>query len=241
MMRDYRINKIFEGSSEIMHLFMAREAVDKHLGLAGALIDPGKALGAKAAAFARSAGFYVWWYPTRWLGWGRWPRFAAFGRLSPHLRFVERSSRKLARQIFHGMLIHRGRLQHKQAFLFRVVDIANELFAMASAVSRAHAQAEAGDSDAGNAGELTDLFCRGAQRKVRGLFRELWRNDDVRKYRAGVKVMGGGHAWFETGIVALEEALSRYPQGAPAEPAREAAEIGEPEPEKVTLRSPTGA
>jgi alkylation response protein AidB-like acyl-CoA dehydrogenase len=219
LMRDYRINKIFEGSSEIMHLFMAREAVDKHLEIAGALIDPRQPIGAKLKALVKSGLFYLWWYPSRWLGWGRWPRYASFGRLAPHLRFVERSSRKLARQIFHGMMVHQGRLQNKQGFLFRVVDIANELFAMAGAVSRAHALSRAGDADARNAADLADLFCRGSRRKVKSLFRDLWRNDDARKYRAGVKVLEGGHAWFESGILTLEEAMwkgPRQPQAVPA-------------------------
>ncbi|MFQ5350859.1 MAG: acyl-CoA dehydrogenase family protein, partial [Thermoanaerobaculia bacterium] len=236
LMRDYRINKIFEGSSEIMHLFMAREAVDKHLEIAGALIDPRQPFGAKLRAFGKSALFYLWWYPSRWLGWGRWPRYAGFGRLATHLRFVERSSRKLARQIFHGMLVHQGKLQHKQGFLFRLVDIANELFAMSGAVSRAHELAKAGDADARNAAELADLFCRGARRKVKNLFRDLWRNDDARKYRAGVKVMEGGHAWFESNVLALEEAIWKGPRETESTPtAPEPAEIDEPERERVTV------
>jgi alkylation response protein AidB-like acyl-CoA dehydrogenase len=204
MMRDYRINKIFEGSSEIMHLFMAREAVDKHLQVAGAMIDPEKSMAEKLAELPKMAAFYGSWYPTRWLGWGRWPRYQEFGALATHLRFCERNTRRLSRQIFHGMLVHQGKLQHKQAFLFRLVDIANELFAMASSVARAHAMAEAGHPEAANGAELADLFCRGSRRLIRRLFRDLWSNDDVRKYKVALKVLDGKHAWLEEGALGLQ-------------------------------------
>ena len=159
MMRDYRINKIFEGSSEIMHLFMAREAVDKHLQVAGAMIDPERSMADKLAELPKISAFYASWYPTRWLGWGQWPRYQEFGELATHLRFVERNTRRLSRQIFHGMMVYQGKLQNKQAFLFRLVDIANELFAISTSVTRAHAMAEAGHAEAANAAELADLFC----------------------------------------------------------------------------------
>ena len=205
MMRDYRINKIFEGSSEIMHLFMAREAVDKHLQVAGAMIDPEKGIAEKVGELPKISAFYASWYPTRWLGWGQWPRYSEFGDLAGHLRFCERNTRRLSRQIFHGMLVHQGKLQNKQGFLFRLVDIANELFAMASSVSRAQAMREAGLSDAENAAELADIFCRTTRRKVAKLFRDLWANDDVRKYKVALKVLEGKHAWMEQGILTLEQ------------------------------------
>lgn len=209
MMRDYRINRIFEGSSEIMHLFMAREAVDKHLEVAGALIDPKQPAGAKTAAFLKSAAFYAWWYPTRWLGWSLPPRYSSFGSLGRHLRFVERSGRKLARSIFHGMIRFGGKLQHKQGFLFRAVDIANELFAMTAAVSRADALARAAAPEAAEARAVADLFCRGARWRVKALFRDLWDNDDALKYRAGVAILDGKHRWLEAGAVSVEERLAR--------------------------------
>jgi hypothetical protein len=201
MMRDYRINKIFEGSTEIMHLFMAREMVDKHLQIAGALVAPDKPLGAKLATIPKMLGFYAWWYPTRWIGWSHWPRYRGFGTLGAHLRFVERSSRRLARASFHGMLVYQAKLQNKQAFLFRLVDIANETFAMAAAVSRAKALADRRSPEGDEALRTADVFCRSARRRVKALFRELWSNDDVLRYRHGVGVLSGQDQWLEAGIV----------------------------------------
>ena len=203
MMRDYRINKIFEGSTEIMHLFMAREMVDRHLQAAGAMADPRSTLQQKAAALPKMLSFYSWWYPTRWLGWGRWPRYSGFGRLATHLRFVERMSRKLARASFHGMLVYQAGLQNKQAFLFRLVDVANELFAMAATVSRVQALADAGRPEAQEAGELADVFCRMGRRRIKALFGALWDNDDPARYRTALAILDDRHQWLEQGTIGL--------------------------------------
>jgi hypothetical protein len=200
-MRDSRINRIFEGSSEIMHLFMAREAVDRHLAVLGPFANPEARFREKLAALPRILGFYAAWYPSRWLGWGWWPRYGGFGPLARHMRFAERASRKLARQVFHGIVVHRARLQKKQAFLFRLVDVAMELFAMSAVASRTRVLMEEGHPAASDAAELGDLFCRRARRRVRQLFRELWRNDDVFQYRVGQRVVRGEHAWLEAGTV----------------------------------------
>jgi alkylation response protein AidB-like acyl-CoA dehydrogenase len=207
MMRDYRINKIFEGSSEIMHLFMAREMVDRHLQAAGAMAEPDAPLGAKLGALPRMIAFYAWWYPSRWLGFGLWPRYAGFGRLARHLRFVERASRRLARGSFHGMFVYQARLQNKQAFLFRLVDVANELFAMAASIGRARALAAQRRPEAEQALELADVFCRMARRRVRRLFQELWSNDDVARYRLALDVLKGRHEWLESGTMGLERTV----------------------------------
>jgi alkylation response protein AidB-like acyl-CoA dehydrogenase len=204
MMRDLRINLIFEGSSEIMHLFMAREAVDKHLEVAGALIDPRRAAAEKRAALPGVAAFYARWYPMLWLRALTAPgRFAEFGPLGRHLRFVERSARRLARASFHGMLLYRARLERKQAFLFRSVDIVMELFAMTAAITHAARLADGRYPEAERARELTEMFCRNAERKVRRLFADLWRNDDAMRNRLAASVMEGDHAWLERGILPL--------------------------------------
>jgi hypothetical protein len=224
-MRDCRINLIFEGSSEIMHLFMAREALDKHLQVAGAMVDPRVPAGKKLAALPRVAAFYLLWYPGLWLRGLLAPRYGTHGRLARHLRFIERSSRKLAREIFHGMVVFRAGAERRQAFLFRLVDVANELLAMAASVARAEALRRAGRPEAPQAARLADHFCLTTRRKVRGLFRSLWRNDDVAAYALGREVLAGEHAWVEHGPVlgldlTVEALRPRSPGRAPAPPAR---------------------
>jgi len=205
IMRDFRINLIFEGSSEIMHLFIAREAVDKHLQVAGDVVMPGKTTRERLAGLVRSAAFYGWWYPTRWLGWGRWPRYAEFGKLSGHVRFVERSARKLARSVFHSMVRFGPKLEQRQSVLFRLVDVAGELFAMAATCSRAQAIYTRDRTAGARAVKLADLFCRQARRRVRSRFNGLRRNEDVPTYKFAQEILAGEHRWLERDIVELPE------------------------------------
>jgi alkylation response protein AidB-like acyl-CoA dehydrogenase len=204
IMRDFRINLIFEGSSEIMHLFIAREAVDKHLQVAGDVVMPGKTPRERLAGVVRSAAFYGWWYPSRWLGWGWWPRYAEFGRLAKHVRFVERSCRRLARSVFHSMIRFGPKLELRQSVLFRLVDVAAELFAMAATCSRAQAIYTKDRNAGARAVKLADLFCRQARRRVRSKFNGLRRNEDVPTYRFAQEILAGEHRWLEKDIVELE-------------------------------------
>jgi len=200
MMRDMRINLIFEGSSEIMRLFIAREAVDTHFSVAGDLVNPKAPAGVKAKALLKAIGFYAWWYPSQWFGWGRWPRYAEFGPLAKHLQFVNRKSRKLARTVFHCMVRFGPKLEKRQAVLGRLVEIGAELFAMAATVSRAHAMVRKNPGDRGPL-ELADVFCRQARRRVNDKFEDVWFNDDTRTYRLAQGVLKNQYEWLEEGIV----------------------------------------
>src|SRR6266568_1019508 len=205
IMRDFRINLIFEGSSEIMHLFIAREAVDKHLQVAGDVVMPGKTARERLAGLVRSAAFYSWWYPSRWLGWSFWPKHARLGPLAPHVRYVDRGARRLARGVFHAMVRFGPKLEQRQSVLFRLVDVGAELFAMAATCARAHAVMRRDPAAGRHAMELADLFCRQARGRIQAKFRELWRNEDTKGYRVAQEILAGEHRWLERDIVELPE------------------------------------
>ncbi|MFC9586397.1 acyl-CoA dehydrogenase family protein [Streptomyces yangpuensis] len=206
MLRDLRINRIFEGSTEIMHLLIAREAVDAHLSVAGDLIDPDKALGDKARAGARAAGFYARWLPRLATGPGHVPgTYRAFHPgghpdLSTHLRYVERSARKLARSTFYAMSRWQGRMETKQGFLGRIVDIGAELFAMSAACVRAEHLRAAGEHGR-EAYQLADAFCEQSRLRVEELFGRLWSNTDDLDRKVVAGVLSGTYAWLEEGVL----------------------------------------
>jgi alkylation response protein AidB-like acyl-CoA dehydrogenase len=219
MMRDFRINLIFEGSSEIMRLFIAREALDRHLAVASDLFDKKLTRKERMAALPRFIGFYSTWYPTRWAGWGRWPRFNAFGPLSTHVRYLERTTRRLSRSIFHLMAKHGPKLEKRQALLFRAVDIGADLFAMSAAVSRANGMRRAKSAEGPSAVELADVFCRMTRRRIESAFAAIRSNDDVRKYRTARRFLEGEHKWLERGMTPMAD-LEEF-AGRPAEVAED--------------------
>ncbi|GAB2329793.1 acyl-CoA dehydrogenase family protein [Streptomyces griseoincarnatus] len=204
MLRDLRINRIFEGSTEIMHLLIAREAVDAHLSVAGDLIDPDKTLGDKARAGASAGAFYARWLPKLVAGPGQLPgTYGEFRHgidLSPHLRYVERTSRKLARSTFYAMSRWQGRMETKQGFLGRIVDIGAELFAMSAACVRAELLRGRGDHGR-EAYQLADAFCRQARLRVEELFGRLWSNTDDLDRKVVKNVLGGSYTWLEDGVI----------------------------------------
>ncbi len=199
-MRDFRINLIFEGSSEIMRLFIAREAVDHHMRTAFALVDPRATASDRVRALGRIVRFYPAWYATRWVGRGQLPSYGEFGSLAPHLRFAERATRRLSRAIVHAMVRYGPTLERRQMVLFRTVDIGAELFAISAACVRARMLQQEGQPEAAT---LADVFCREARGRIRRRFSELFNPNDAALTRLSRQVLDGRHAWLEQGIVGM--------------------------------------
>jgi hypothetical protein len=202
MLRDMRINRIFEGSTEIMHLMIAREAVDQHLQIAGEILLGDGGIAEKARLGVKAGAFYARWLPSLAVGPGQSPKaFDEFGPLAQHLRWAERSSRKLARRTFYAMGRHQARLERKGALLGRIVDIGAELYAVACACTYASTLAAEDAPHAEAVYELADLFCTQARRRAERLFAELFDNDDDPQYGRAQAVLDGRYVFFEHDVI----------------------------------------
>ena len=202
VLRDMRVNRIFEGSTEIMHLIIAREAMDQHLHVAGDLMEPDLPLDRKAKALGKAGAFYATWYPKLAVGRGQAPQsYASFGELAGQMRFVERASRKLARSTFYAMARWQAGTEDHGAFLGRIVDIGAELFAISATVVYTQTGMREHPERAAETQELAEAFCNQAQHRTERLFHELWDNADAASHRLALDVLKGRHTWLEEGII----------------------------------------
>ncbi|HWX19475.1 MAG TPA: acyl-CoA dehydrogenase family protein [Candidatus Binatia bacterium] len=189
-LRDCRINTIFEGSSEIMRLFIAREALEPHLKVSAAVLNSQLPPGQRLRAAARAALFYAAWYPKQWLpGW-----FTHHGSLAPHLRYAARASRRLARSLFHSMLRHGPKLERQQLLLGRFVEIGTELFALTATCLRAEHELSSSEVSAERGTallQLADYFCQASRLRIEELFRGVRKNADRSGYRLAQDALSG--------------------------------------------------
>jgi alkylation response protein AidB-like acyl-CoA dehydrogenase len=199
VLRDIRINLIIEGTSEIMRLFIAREALDPHLSKMKPLLTSRTSPAEKLAAAWALIKYYSVWYPKMYI-----PAFGLFGnmnaKLKGHLHYIQSTSKRLAREAFHKMVAYQKKLEAKQAILNRIVDIGTDLFAMSCACAYADHLAKNNNTQ-GNAVDLADLFCRGARARVEGLFQESEENNDRQNISVAKKLMAGSYEWLENDMI----------------------------------------
>lgn len=199
-MRDSRVNTILEGSSEIMHLFIAREALDFHLKNFKVLLDPKISVIRKLKLVPSVAVNYLFWYLKLWL-----PSLGVAGvklakPLNRHIRFVERASKWLAREIFHKMIFYQQRFVHKQNILNRFIDIGADMFAICCVCSYADSLFKK-DGKKKDGLELADLFSKQARARIMKNFKEISHNTDRLSNSVAKKALLGDYEWLEDDII----------------------------------------
>ena len=207
-LRDCRINLIFEGSSEIMRLFIAREALDSHLKIGAPILNSQLSASERLKSAVHAAGFYGHWYPHQWL-----QPFSGKGGegfhpvLARHMRFAANASNRLARQLFHAMADYGPKLEREQVLLGRFVDIGAEIFAIALSCSRAQSMLRAREKTSMELVALADYFCCEARLRIDRMFYSVRHNVDQRGKKLANRVLGDELLWLENGIVCQERKM----------------------------------
>ncbi len=191
-LRDCRVNTIFEGSSEIMRLFIAREALDPHLKVGGAIFNTQLPMSERAKAVFTSGKFYAGWYPRQWIPGGAGKIDNLHSDLEAHVQFAARTSKRLARGLFHAMARFGPKLDREQLLLSRFVGIATELFAISATCSYAQwllGQGKPSDEVL----PLANYFCRSSRTRIDSHFAGTRRNVDKRGYQLTQDLLAGKH------------------------------------------------
>jgi len=198
MLRDARINLVWEGTSEILRIWMARESLSPYLEQGLAILQGSASRKMTAVRYyarlsllsslpfapsASSSSLFGTEY-ARWV------------------RLVEASSRRLARSTVTATLYHRQKLQNKQLLLQGLVDNSLWLFAMSATLWYA-SQPEMRNKP--GIRELVDYFCGDMERWLHppSSFTQRIRRhkQDTNVYRLSKRIMNGDYVWLEDGIL----------------------------------------
>lgn len=195
LFRDLRINLIFEGSSEIMRLILAREALDLHLKVAGAVLNSRLPMKKRLAAAAKALWFYIKWYPKQWSPFSHKTPKGIHSSLRPKLKYVSKTSKKLSRKLFHSMLRHGPALDKQQLLLARLAEIGAELFVISASASRAQSLLNKENQE--DILMLVDTIFNNAKLRINQKFTHLNKNNDKQNYSLAKKVLSEDYSFLE--------------------------------------------
>lgn len=205
-MRDCRINTIFEGSSEIMRLFIAREALDPHLKVSGAALNSSLPIGERVKAAIKAGVYYAQWYPKQWLPFGDSVPAGLHLRLATPMRYVRRTTRQLARRLFHAMVFYGPKLEKQQVLLSRFVEIGTELFAIAASCMRAqHLIGTMSTEEELKLLSLVEYFSNETKQRIREKFRGISFNNDAQGYRLAQDILKCDLSFLNNGFMKSQD------------------------------------
>jgi alkylation response protein AidB-like acyl-CoA dehydrogenase len=205
-MRDARINRIFEGTNEILRLYVGLTGMQKPgeylqgLGheLAHALEDPIKSFGLLRSYAVRKA--------RQALPYGRTQITLAHESMREQVAAVEDAVQALSALCETVLRRHGKEIVEKQFATRRLADIAIDLFAMCAAISRTTLLIQRrGLTACTQELNMTFAFCQEAKRRIRGNLRASQKNNDeelkavaehalsVGKYELDMLDPGGSH------------------------------------------------
>ena len=200
-MRNARISRIIEGTSEIMQLFIAREAMDTHVSRVMPILMPRPGQkDSKFQAIMKAFKFYALWYPKTWMpaSVGVTTKHLSKSNVD-HLHYIARTAKRLARTMFHTMAKFGPKLEFEQLVLASFVDIGTDLFAMSTCLARAEKllSRNPNDEDLQN---LVDYFCSSARERIKNNLMHVSRNHNRLLNKVSRAYAAGKFAWMDDAI-----------------------------------------
>ena len=193
-LRDCRINTIFEGSSEIMRLFIAREALDPHLKVSGAVLNSQIADAGATAGRARGRAVLCRLVSEAMAAAAVVPGArcqVSGGTTTSSLCRAHQPAAGASALPRHGPPAGRSS-NASNCCSGRFVDIGTELFAISATCLRAEYLLRSDAKETVNKAELlqlVDYFCRASRLRIAEKFRALRRNADHAGYKLAQHVL----------------------------------------------------
>ncbi|GAC1493859.1 MAG: hypothetical protein NVS1B5_19170 [Gemmatimonadaceae bacterium] len=203
MLRDSRINRIFEGANEVLRLFIALNGIQAP---AHALQEVGSALRRPLRNLGLLGGYATSRVRLR-LGQTSTLDIDLHDRLKEHKEYFEKHVADLAGATDRAIIRHRENIVDRQLVLERLANMAIDLFATAAVIARTQSLIdERGVETTDREIALCDLFCVEAGRRFRANRNMLdSREEDVDDTRRGIAgSVRAGKGYFVTDAI-LEE------------------------------------